>query len=61
MQINPEAGTFGEVTDLNQETEEFKAKLTEMMQEGEIVAIGPKEHLQALKLDLLRVGYKSMK
>lgn len=61
MQINPEFLEFSEPIDLGKEEEEFKEKLEHMLENNEVVAIGPKEHLEALKRDLILAGYKKMK
>lgn len=62
MQINPEALEFGDLTDLNlTNKEEFESKLERMLENNNVIAIGPKEHLEALKRDLILAGYKKMK
>lgn len=61
MEIHPESLEFSEIVDLDPKTKEFKSKLEHMLETNEVVAIGPKEHLEALKRDLILAGYKKMK
>lgn len=61
MQVNPESREFGEPIDLGEQKEEFQKKLEEMMKNGDIVALGPEDHLRALQNDLRKAGYKKMK
>ncbi len=61
MQVDPLNETFSEPVKLDQDSEDFKDKFEELAEQGNIVSIGPQEHLQALKIDLIRLGYRKMK
>lgn len=61
MQIDPENREFSESFDLSSESEKMKNRIEELLTNENIVAIGSEQHLQALRQDLLRAGYKKMK
>ena len=58
MQVNPEYEQYGEIHELNEETEKLFA---EMAAEGKIIAkADSKEQLQKLQDDLRKAGYRSV-
>lgn len=61
MQINPEKGEFSGPIDLGNDMLEREENLKKLTKHGNVVAIGPAQHLQALRLDLIRAGYRRQK
>jgi hypothetical protein len=59
MQINPENREFSEPFDLKPDN--LKEEIGKLLENENIVAIGSEQHLQALKQDLLKAGYKKRK
>lgn len=64
MNINPHNASFGDTyqVDFNSdEIEKYQKLFREAVEKGEVVAIGPEDHLRALQQDLLKAGYKRIK